>query len=176
MKRVVSVCAVGLLLLSCRERQAAETPIDASNPIEMAAREANLVEDPDSSPPTGLYERRHSSGRDALCIVPSGLGSYRFGLIASFGTELMCQGRGSATQNGDLLTLDFEEADCEVEAVYDGRTVQLAGAVPAKCAEICGPRASISGVAVSRVGWREEDAMTLRSHAKVDGGEPLCRR
>jgi hypothetical protein len=142
----------------------------------MAAREANLVEDPDSSPPTGLFERRHSSGRDALCIVPAGLGSYRFGLIASFGTELMCQGHGSATQDGDTLNLEFEDADCEVQAVYDGRTVQLGGAVPSECADICGPRASISGVGVSRVGWSEADAMTLLSRREQDRGRPLCRR
>lgn len=176
MKRLTPILVAALMLVSCRQRESAETPIDASNPIEMAAREANLVEDPDSSPATGLYERRHSSGRDALCIVPAGLGGYRFGLIASFGTELKCQGHGSATQSGDQLTLDFDDADCEVEATYDGRTIQLAGAVPESCAEICGPRASVSGVSVSRVGWQEADAMTLRSRAKADEGQPLCRR
>lgn len=164
------------MLLSCREQEDAPAEIDAGNPIELAAREANLVEDPDSSPPTGLFERRHSSGRDAMCVVPAGLGSFRFGLIASFGTELMCQGHGELTQDGDRLSLDFDGVDCEVEAVYDGRTIRLAGAVPAKCADICGPRASISGVSVSRVGWQEGDAMTLVSRAEADRGQPLCRR
>lgn len=165
-----------LALLSCRERESEVAPIDAANPIEMAAREANLVDDPDNSPPTGLFERRHSSGRDALCVVPAGLGSYRFGMVASFGATLMCQGRGTATQDGDVLRLDFADTDCKVEAHYDGRSVQLPGIVPETCAQLCGPRASLSGVAVSRVGWSAEDGMTLKSRAKDDEGLALCRR
>jgi hypothetical protein len=165
-----------LMLVSCREREAENQPIDSANPIELAAREANLVEDPNDSPPIGLYERRHNSGRDALCIVPAGVGAYRFGLIASFGSELMCQGRGSLTQDGTKLTFKFIDAQCEVEAVYDGRSVRMPGAVPAGCAEICGPRASISGVAISRVGWTQDEAMTLHSRLESDRGQPLCRR
>ena len=176
MKQAALLGLSALLLLSCREQEAERPSIDAANPIERAAREANLVEDPDSSPPTGLYERRHISGRDALCIVPQGLGGYRFGMIASFGTELMCQGQGTATQNGTRLKLVFSDIRCEIEAVYDGRSVRMPGTVPAGCAEICGPRASLSGVAVSRVGWSEDEAMTLQSRREADRGLPLCRR
>lgn len=174
MKSIAPLFLASLLLGSCREQEASAPPIDAGNPIEMAAREANLVEDPDTSPPTGLYERRHSSGRDAVCITPAGLGSYRFGLIASFGTELICQGQGSATQDGAALKLSFKDAACEIEAVYDGRTIRLPGTVPEGCADICGPRATIAGVSVTRVGWSEADAISLKSRREADKGQSLC--
>lgn len=176
MRAAASLGLCMVLLWGCREQEERASPIDAANPIEMAAREANLVEDPNSSPPTGLFERRHTSGRDAICIVPAGLGGYRFGLIASFGTELKCQGHGELTQDGDRLNLEFDGVECEVEGVYDGRSIRISGAVPSKCSEICGPRASISGVSVSRVGWTEEEAMTLLSRNEADKGLPLCRR
>ena len=167
--------AACLLLPGCREPVAEATPIDSSNPIEQAAREANLVEDPESSPPTGLYERRHASGRDAICMAATDDDdAFKFGIIASFGTSLMCQGAGTAVQDGDSLTLRFDDADCRIDAVYDGRSIRLAGAVPASCAALCGPRASLSGVGVSRVGWSDADALTLVSRREVDRGLALC--
>jgi hypothetical protein len=134
-------------LAACRagEEPAAPEVIDADNPLESAAREANLVVDPDATPPTGLFERIHTSGTDSFCAVPDG-DDYRFGLIASFGTTLTCEGRGSAVHEGETLALDFDDADCSFTARYDGQSVAMPGTVPDGCSALCGPRALMSGV------------------------------
>jgi hypothetical protein len=73
--------------------------------------------------------------------------------------------------------LDFDNADCTIPAVYDGRSVHLAGNVPAGCAALCGERASFAGVAVSRVGSTDADAQLLLSRdaaIRQRPSEPLC--
>ena len=164
--------ALLLSLAACRagEEPAAPEVIDADNALESAAREANLVVDPDATPPTGLYERIHSSGTDSFCAVPDG-DDHRFGLIASFGTTLTCEGRGSAVHDGETLALDFDGADCSFTARYDGQSVAMPGTVPAGCSALCGPRASMSGVSIARTGWEVADANRLRSRRS---GAPMC--
>lgn len=170
------VLALLIPLAACRagEEPAAPEVIDAGNPLESAARDANLVVDPDATPPTGLYERIHSSGTDSFCAVPDGDDDeYRFGLIASFGTTLTCEGRGRAVHDGETLALDFDDADCSFTARYDGQSVAMPGAVPEGCSALCGPRASMSGVAVARTGWEAADARRLLSRkdaAQLCGG------
>lgn len=160
------MCIAGVIMVAgCRPAATATTPIDAGNPLEIAARDANLVEDPAMTPLTGLFERRHSAGMDGLCFVPTGNGQYRFGLSASFGSHLVCEGRGTAEQSAQAIQLRFDESDCRADAVFDGRSVRIAGRVPDACAALCGPRASISGVAASRVGWDAADALRLPSRA-----------
>ena len=120
------VVALSIALAACRAgEEEPSTPeiIDSGNPLENAARDANLVVDPDFTPPTGLYERIHTSGTDSFCAVPDGDGdhAYRFGLIASFGTTLTCEGKGRAIHAGETLTIDFDGADCSFAARYDGQ-------------------------------------------------------
>jgi hypothetical protein len=161
-------------LAACRagEEPAAPDVIDSANPLETAARDANLVVDPATTPPTGLFDRIHSSGTDSFCAVPDGdSNDYRFGLIASFGTTLTCEGQGSAVHDGETLALDFDDADCSVTARYDGQSVAMPGTVPAGCSALCGPRASMSGVSIARTGWEVADARRLRSR---QSGVPLC--
>ncbi|MFM6853645.1 MAG: hypothetical protein ACKOUM_06145, partial [Sphingopyxis sp.] len=112
--------ACALLSAACRDGAAAPAPaptapVDSANPLEEAASDANLVDDPNSTKPTGLYERRHGAGVDAICLTPSedsagdggagddaeededaSGGTYRMGMVASFGPTLLCEGRGTA--------------------------------------------------------------------------------
>ncbi len=150
---------VSMLLAGCRDDVTIAPVIDENNPIEAAARDANLVTDAGATAPTGLFERRHAAGTDSICFLPDGdSGNYRFALRASFGTTLTCEGAGSARHNGEKIAFDFADGGCAFTATYDGNSVRLPGTVPVGCAAYCGPRASMSGVAVERVGWNESDA------------------
>jgi len=168
-----------LLLVACDRNDAgrAVAPAEPANPLEAAAREANLVADA-ASDPTGLYERQHAAGVDGVCLVRAGADptQMRFGMIARFGPTLHCQGRGEAVHQGASIRFNFAAADCTFEARYDGNSVQLPGRVPAGCAALCGPRASFSGVAVERTGWTARDALRLRAHAASGdaAGAALC--
>jgi hypothetical protein len=150
-----------LTMTSCRQREQAAA-VDPGNPLEVAARQANLVVDADSIPPTGLFERRHAGGVDTLCVTPDGR-DYRFGVTASFGPTLICEGHGTARQHGETLTLRFSGVDCIAEARYDGGHVRIDGRIPSGCAALCGPRASLSGTGFDRVGNAIADARTARS-------------
>ena len=155
--RLALVAIAALLLCGCRDDVTIAPVIDESNPIEAAARDANLVADAGSTAPTGLFERRHAAGSDSICFLPDG-DDYRFALRASFGTTLTCEGSGSARHDGDQIGFDFAGGGCAFTATYDGNMVRLPGTVPEGCSAYCGPRASMSGVAVERVGWSEADA------------------
>jgi hypothetical protein len=164
---VAALLLVGLLS-GCRSEPEAPRATVATSPLEAAARDAGLVDDPGVVLPTGLFENRHAAGRDSLCFRPIGGQRYRFGAIASFGSTLICEGGGTATHDGGDVTLTFEGAalrggDCRFTASYDGRSVRFPGVVPAGCSALCGPRASMSGVSFDRSGWAEADALTLRS-------------
>ena len=154
--------------------EAAPTRIDAGNPLEAAAMEANLVVDPGATPPTGLYEHVHTSGTDSFCAVPDGgEDKYRFGLVASFGTTLTCEGQGVASHDDEQLSLDFDDSECSFIARYDGQSVTMPGVVPDGCSALCGPRASMSGVSIERTGWEAADARRLLSRGDET---PLCGR
>lgn len=167
------VAAILLLALAgCgRSGGAGADAIDSDSPLENAAREANLVVDPNATAPTGLYELVHSSGTDAMCLVPAEGEAYRFGMVASFGATLMCEGSGQARHRGAMVMLDFDGADCTIEASYDGQSLTMPGIVEPGCSALCGPRASLSGISVGRVGWEEGDARRLRSRR---GDRALC--
>lgn len=145
--------AVSLLVLAgCGSATDGETPTDPEHPLEIAARQANVVADAEATPPVGLYERIHAAGQDSLCIAGE-RGRYRFSVVASFGTTLTCEGAGNLSHDGTELRLRFDDSGCAIDAVYDGDRVSLSGAVPEACSALCGPRASLSGVAVDRVSW-----------------------
>ena len=172
MRRGLALALMAMLTGCGQPDAAAPARIDADNPLEAAALEANLVVDPGTTPPTGLYEHVHTSGTDSFCASPDGGGNnYRFGLIASFGTTLTCEGRGTARHDGEELALDFDDADCSFVARYDGQSVTMPGVVPDGCSSLCGPRASMSGVSIERTGWEAADARRLPS--RRDEG-PLC--
>lgn len=147
--------------------------VDADNPLDAAASDANLIVDPASTSPVGLYERTHVAGTDGICI--SDTADMRFGLVMHFGPTLVCEGTGSARHDGDAISLDFSEADCAIDAAYDGQSIRIPGVIPAGCSALCGPRASMSGGAMARVGWGEGDARRLHSSRDVLRGRAARR-
>lgn len=154
-----TLAIVMVMVAGCRDTAADRPEVDNDNPIEIAARDANLVLDAGATPLTGLFERRHVAGSDSLCFIPDGgSGRYRFALIARFGETLTCEGRGTARHEDDRIALDFGKGGCAFTASYDGNAVRVPGSVPDGCSAYCGPRASMSGVTVERIGWTREDA------------------
>src|SRR3546814_10966001 len=108
--------AVGLMLAGCDrpEPPTDDSPIDTRNPLEVAARQRGVVQ-ADASDPTGVFERAHELGRDAMCVVPDGAGRWRFALTAAFGSALSCRTQGRIPRAGDAWRLTFAAVpDCSV--------------------------------------------------------------
>jgi hypothetical protein len=141
-----------LTLAACRGAVEGEPATDPDHPLEVAAREANVVADAKATVPVGQFERIHAAGRDSLC-VNGPEGDYRFAMVASFGTTLRCEGEGRLDHDGERLRFAFDDGGCAIDASYDGDRVSLSGTVAEACSALCGPRASFSGVAVDRVSW-----------------------
>src|SRR3546814_8229237 len=78
---------VSTLLAGC-ERPAPDTKgVDAGNPLEIAARERGVVR-AEAASPVGVFERRHDLGRDAMCVVADGAGTWRFARSEEHTSEL----------------------------------------------------------------------------------------
>lgn len=159
--------AVGLLLLlAACDRPAPGGAADSDNPLEQTARERGLVRD-DSAEPTGVFERRHDLGRDAMCVVPDGAGRWRFAVTASYGPELSCAATGRITREGEGWRLDFAGADgCSALVREEEDELRLPGSLPPQCDSLCPERASLSGLRLPRASWSESDAKRLQMRDK----------
>lgn len=153
-----------LLLAGC-DRPAADranSDIDASNPLEIAARERGVVR-PDTATPTGVFERTHELGRDAMCAVPDGAGRWRFAVTAAFGPGLRCTARGTMTSESEGWRLRFAGVEgCEMLVREEEDELRLPGKLPPQCASLCPARASLAGLDLPRASWSGEDAKRLR--------------
>jgi hypothetical protein len=158
--RAVAVVVLALMLAGCGR----ETPLagNPENPLEAAARDRGLVQSSRAAP-TGVFERRHELGRDALCIAPLGGNRYRFALTAAYGPGLVCQGQGTLTDADGEWTLRFAgDNDCSFTASEAADELRIPGALPEGCALLCPNRASISGLRLPRASWEEADAVRAR--------------
>ncbi|MDZ3831012.1 MAG: hypothetical protein U0S50_04250 [Sphingopyxis sp.] len=143
-------------------QDAGEAAIDAGNPLEMAARERGIVRS-ETPVPTGVFERRHDLGRDAMCVVPDGAGRWRFSLTAAFGPGLSCATSGSLSRDGDGWRMRFGSAeDCVLTADESDDIWRLPGRLPDQCAALCPGRATLAGLELPRASWSEGDARDLR--------------
>lgn len=170
------ICALPLILmLSACDGAAtpgADTAPAPSGDLEEAALEAGLVVDPDSLELEGAFERPSDLGTDRFCAVRTGDRRYTIGLRAVFGADSSCQGRGTATLDGETVTITIpvKGEDCMIAARFDGTQLALAGDVAPACAQLCDDRASLAGVDFLLA---ESGADAAR--AELDGeGEPLC--
>jgi hypothetical protein len=140
--------------------------------LERAAIESGAIADATRLSPIGLYQRRHEAGRDKLCIVPDGSGTFRFGVEAMFGEGLACRGAGSARRAGDKLILSFSgRGSCIIVARYDGDQLTMPGVVDTSCASICGGRGTLEGVSFPRLTSDAASALKARDAT----GNELCR-
>ena len=153
---------LALLLVGCDRRPTEAAAIDSGNPLDVAARDAHLIVDPGTTTPMGLYEHAGVAGTDGLCVSGDD-DDLRFGVVMHFGPTLICEGSGSAAHDGSVVTLNFANADCDVELTYDGRVLRFPGTLPEGCKALCGERASMAGGSMTRVGWTNGDALRLHS-------------
>jgi len=159
-KRFWLILGAAMLLAACGRGKDGGT--DVSNPLEAAARDRGMVQ-ADRAAPTGVFERRHDMGRDALCVVPQDGDDYRFALTAAFGTGLVCQSSGILHDADGVWTLRFAGTDgCEVIVREENDALRLPGSIPAACARLCPNRASISGLRLPRASWDEQHAVRAR--------------
>lgn len=139
--------------------------------LERTARQAGLIPDGTVLSPIGLYRHRHEAGRDSLCLLPGGKGEMRFGLEASFGENVDCQGEGTARLSGDRIILNFARSACIIVAHYEGDRISVPGAVDEQCRKHCTNRGSLAGVSFPRVSGEAAIAADARAD-KGDGA--LC--
>ena len=162
------VCLSLLLLLAACGRPAPGDgeAVDPGNPLETAARERGVVR-PEAAELTGVFDRRHDLGRDAMCVVPDGDGRWRFAVTAAFGPGLSCtaQGRIAADQSGWRLTFDGAE-DCETVVREVDDELQIPGNLPSQCDTLCPERATLSGLRLPRASWSADDAKRLQMRDK----------
>lgn len=164
-----------IILLTACQRDDALTSSDTGRPaasgLERAAIASGVIPDADRLSPVGFYQHRHETGRDALCIIPSGKGNYRFGAEAAFGEGERCRGRGTAHRAGDKLILSFAgPSQCIAVAQYDGDMIVLPGVLDVKCAHLCDDRGSLEGVSFPRLAGDATSALRAMDSA----GEALC--
>ncbi len=165
--RVAGLLAAALLLVGgCdrAKRDGADAAIDTRNPLEIAARERGVVR-ADAGDPTGLFERTHELGRDAMCVVPDGAGQWRFAVSASFGPGLSCNARGTIVRDGEDWRMRFAGVEgCEALVHEEDDELRLPGRLPSQCDSLCPSRASLSGLRLPRASWSADDAKGLQLH------------
>lgn len=164
LRAVGSILSVCLLLSACDRpaRDADKAAVDASNPLEIAARERGIVR-AEAASPTGVFERRHELGRDAMCVVPEGEGRWRFAVAASYGPGLSCTAHGAMTREGEGWRLRFAGVDgCDALVQEQGDEIRLPGSLPPQCQNLCPAHASLSGLFLPRASWAEADAKRLQ--------------
>lgn len=165
-----------LLLLAACDRPAPDAgkSIDTDNPLEVAARERGVVR-PEAAELTGVFERNHDLGRDAMCVVPDGEQRWRFAVTAAFGPGLSCNARGRITREGDGWRLRFDGADgCETIVREEEDELRIPGALPSQCDSLCPERASLSGLRLPRASWAEADAKRLQIRDKGGNMAMAC--
>jgi hypothetical protein len=165
MRRVSAALTLAALFLTGCNRPAPEDGakgVDANNPLEVAARQRGVVHS-DAASPVGVFERTHDLGRDAMCVVADGAGSWRFAVTAAFGPSVSCTASGTMTREGDGWRMRFAGVDgCDALVHEEEDELRLPGSLPAQCARVCPDRASLSGLRLPRASWSADDAGDLR--------------
>ena len=159
----IAAAALLMLLAACgRPAPGTNAEVDPGNPLERTARERGIVR-AEASAPSGVFERNHDLGRDAMCVVPDGAGQWRFSLTAAFGPGLSCLAKGVIVRDGDGWRMRFAGAPgCEAAVREEEDELRLPGSLPPQCDALCPSRASLAGLRLPRASWSEGDARSLR--------------
>ena len=119
---------------------------DAGSALDEQAIEAGILPDPDNLEFAGRFETRSDLGTDKFCAVGTGARQFDIGVLAVFGPESKCEGKGSATITGDKVQITLKGKDaCRFDAQYDGVELRFPGSMEQGCAAYCSDRASLSG-------------------------------
>lgn len=175
MYRTWLLVALPLFLLAGCERPVDDGAGAANNPLEATARERGIVH-VTATTPTGVFERTHDIGRDAMCVVPDGADRWRFAVMASFGPGLSCSASGRLTVEEEGWRLRFAGPQgCEALVREEEDELRLPGSLPAQCDNLCPARASLSGLRLPRASWAESDARRLQIRDKQGNMTFPCR-
>jgi hypothetical protein len=160
----VALAVLAMLLAGCGRAPSDEgaKAVDATNPLEVAARERGVVR-AEAADLTGVFERVHELGRDAMCVVPDGAGRWRFSVTAAFGPGLACTAKGALMREGEGWRMRFAGADrCNILVREDEDELRLPGGLPPECDRVCPNRASLAGLRLPRASWSADDARHLQ--------------
>jgi hypothetical protein len=119
---------------------------EAGSALDQAAIDAGILPNPNNLEFAGRFETRSDLGVDKFCAVSNGTKQYNVGLIAVFGPESKCEGRGTAQIAGDKVRITLGgKGSCQFDARYDGVELRFPGSIESGCASYCSDRASMSG-------------------------------
>lgn len=119
---------------------------DTGSALDEQAIEAGILPDPDNLEFAGRFETRSELGTDKFCSVSRGSRQFDIGVLAIFGPESKCEGKGSATITGDKVRIILKgKESCQFDAQYDGVELRFPGSIEQGCAAYCSDRASLSG-------------------------------
>lgn len=173
----IIIFTLPLLLAACNgtlEDNSQET--QSSEDLDQAAINAGILTDPDNIKLEGRFETRNDIGTDKFCAIKNGDNDYRVGILAVFGADSFCEGRGEANLDGENLNISLNQSiretdeNCEFTASFDGISLQLPGEMPEACAKFCNNRASLTGTQYFQVEIGDEPARQSRGREF----RPLC--
>lgn len=147
MKRPAALLFVALLA-ACGENAPAGMGggNDMGSALDEQAIATGIMPDPEEVEFAGRFETRSELGTDKFCAVGNGSKQFSVGFLAVFGPESKCEGKGTASVNGDKVRITLTgKGSCAFEARYDGIELRFAGAIESGCASYCSDRASLSG-------------------------------
>lgn len=152
---------------------------ESSNNLDQAAIDAGILPDTDNIKLQGHFETRNDIGTDKFCAISDGINRYKIGVLAVFGSESNCEGRGSALLDGEKVAIILDETvenkskdlKCKFTAYYDGITLQFPGDIPESCAKFCNNRANLNGTVYHLT--QEGDQQALQTQGQKL--KPLCQ-
>jgi hypothetical protein len=119
---------------------------DVGSELDEQAIAAGIMPNPDEIEFAGRFETRSDLGTDKFCAVSNGSRQFKVGILAVFGPESKCEGRGMASLDGDKVKITLSgKGSCAFVARYDGIELRFPGSVESGCAAYCSDRASLSG-------------------------------
>lgn len=119
---------------------------DTGSSLDDQAIAAGILPDPDNVEFAGRFETRGDLGTDKFCAVREGGERFQIGVLAVFGPESKCEGKGWAKISDEKVQVTLEGKDaCRFTAQYDGVELRFPGTIESGCSSYCSSRASLSG-------------------------------
>lgn len=145
--RVVALLLILAALSACDKAPAVlGNSNDVGSALDEQAIEAGILPDPKALEFAGRFETRGDLGTDKFCAVQDGTQQFDIGVLAVSGLESKCEGKGSASIEGDKVRISLSgKGECSFDAQYDGVELRFPGTVESGCASYCSDRASLSG-------------------------------
>lgn len=148
--RIGLILPLCLLVTACQEpvqQKPDDGPVQpAAVALDRQAMRAGILGGNNDNDLVGRFETHSELGVDKFCAFGRDKENLRIGVIAVFGGESKCEGRGSASVDNGMVNIRLEgKGRCNMTASFDGVELRLPGEVEAGCAAYCTPRASFAG-------------------------------